>query len=370
MTRRVAALGSLMALSCVVALMAAPVYAKEPVKVSGRVVMGTKGAALPADLSITIVGLDGNRETHRAQVTPAATGIWAAEGFTEVTQRFVVAAVYKAVTYSQLLEQGQSLAPAPDLVVYEPTNDSSVVSVSSDTMTVVQGKEGGTIEVLQVLRVANSSDRTFVGTVPASSEPVPIVRLPVPEGAFDVAPIDNTNRSGIGRTAQGLASTAPLLPSKSTISYIYRVRAPRTGWQVRREVFYPTAKTYILIGAGLELKAGPGFGFVETKELDGKTYRSYRGEKLLPGAVMGVDIGYAGTAGGGLWFGLSGIFAVVLLVVLGAFVVRRSRAPEVANPSRSTVVEEIALLDIKHEDGSVSEEEYRRMREAMKGKLT
>lgn len=381
MTSRALALGLVAAL-----LGAGSVHAQAPVpptgavppkgavKVSGRVVMGTKSAALPTDLSVTIVGLDGNRETYRTQVTPSADGIWATPGVTTVTQRFVVAVVYKDVTYSNILEQGGSLDPAPDLLIYEPTSNVSVVSVLSDTTTVVQGKEGGTLEVLQLLRMANSSDRTFVGTALSSgAHPVAIVRVPVPQGAFDVLPTDDMNRRGLGRTQEGIAATAPLLPGESTISYVYRVRAPRTGWQLRREVFYPTAKTDILIGPALELKAGPGFSFAETVELGGKTYRRYRGEKLLPGAVLGVDIGHAGAAGGGLWFGLVGIVAALIAVVIAGAVIRRRRSrsgTEDKSDTRASVVEQIALLDIEHEAGAISDDDHRNKREDMKSKLT
>ncbi len=365
-----------LALGLVFALLGATgAEAKAPTTVSGRVVMGTKDSTLPTDLSVTLVGLVLTNEVFRMQVTPSAEGNWTAGRFPETALRFFVAVVYKGVTYSQVLEQTGLANPTIDLVIYEPTNDVSGVSVLSDTTTVVQGKEGGTLEVLQLLRMGNSSDRTFVGTALTSAAgPVAVVRLPVPQGAFDVLPTGDMNRQGLGKTGEGIAATAPLLPGESTISYVYRVRAPRTGWQLRREVFYPTAKTDILIGPALELRAGPGFSFAESKELGGKTYRRYRGEKLLPGAVLGIDIGYLNTADNGLWFGLVGIVAALIAVVIAAGVIRRRRrtneVTENKPAARALVVEQIALLDIEHEAGAISDEDYLVRREDMKSKLT
>ena len=368
MIRRALALGLL------VALAATGAEAKAPTKISGRITTGTAGASLPVDLSITVVGLVETNEVFRLQVTPSAQGNWSAENFPESALRFFVAVVYKGVTYSRVLEQTGLEHPTIDLIIYEPTtNDDSVVSVLSDTITLLQGKEAGTIEVLQLLRVTNTSDRTFVGSA-SGTGPVAIVRVPVAQGGFDVLPTDEMNREGIAKTQEGIATTAPLLPGESTISYVYRVRASRTGWQLRREVFYPTAKTDILIGPALELRAGPGFSFAESKELGGKTYRRYRGKKLLPGAVLGVDIGYADTAGSGLWLGLVGIVAALIAVVIAAGVIRRRRrmneVTEDKTATRASAVEQIALLDIEHEAGTISDEDYRGRRENMKSQIT
>ncbi len=142
--------------------------------------------------------------------------------------------------------------------------DISRISVSLDTLTALNGKKGD-IEVLQLIRILNSGDGPYFGEPVEDPErdraamPRAVFRVPIPEGAFDIAPSDISNPQGMTGGPAGITTTAPLPPGETLLSFIYRVRPSRTGWALRRQIDYPTQSINLLLGPGLELASAPGF---------------------------------------------------------------------------------------------------------------
>jgi uncharacterized membrane protein len=133
-------------------------------------------------------------------------------------------------------------------------------------------------------------------------------------------------------------------------------------------VFYPTERIDLLVERDLPVNA-PDFKFEEQVTLEGKTYRRYRMGPLGAGAQVEANIGST-SAGGNLWWGLSGGLAALLLAVLGGALFTRRRRAALSSPAeRERLVREIAELDEDFAAGLLLEEEYRRKRNAMKAKL-
>jgi hypothetical protein len=273
------------------------------------------------------------------------------------------------VTYSMVAEPGE--LPAKELEIFETTTEASAVEVASDTLTVVPARAGDSdlLEILQLLRFRNRTDRTFTGETTGG-----VLKLPVPEGAFDLAPASESNTNGLTMTAQGLMTTVPLQPGEVSFPFLYRVRVPRSGWQLRREVFYPTDHVDLLVGEGLRVDAAPGFELQEKADIGDRRYDRYRSEGLLPGAVVSSDIGFVASRGdSGAWYGAGAILAgVAAALVAGILLVRRRRgaAKDVAAPapltdalpspgrSRQELIDQVALLDESFDAGGLDRTEY------------
>lgn len=339
---------------------------------SGTAAMGTAGTPFPEGLRLTVVEIS---ESGDMQPTPTFVpinpdGSFSFEG--EPNLSYLVGTIHQEVTYSMIARPAE--LAEKQLKIYQTTRDASVVKIISDSMTVIQSKQEGEsnlFEVLQLLTFINASDRTYIGE---EGEDRSVLRLPVPEGVNNLLPAQPANPEGLAVTPKGLASTAPLQPGEITIPYLYKVTVPRTGWQLRREVFYPTDHVDLLIGENLEPSIAPDFDFEENKALTGQNYARYRMGSSLPGQVVAADIGFAGGASGnGLWYGLGGIAAAAALAaattlwrrkrrpVVATALMRRKRRPAAPNEpgrARGELIDQVARLDDSFDAGAMERPEY------------
>jgi|GEM_PF-1930176 len=347
----------------------------------GQIVMGTKGSPIPPDLQLQLVALaaDGG-EVFRKQTTAAPDGAFTFEGLGETPpNRYLIGVPYKGVAYTT------TVVPSPNdttvsLPIFDTTTDTSVVVISSDTLTMLEGKNA-TVEVLQLLKVQNRSDRSYIGVgddQKAESGPGGrrVLKLPVPEGAFSIAPSDPGNTQALVNDTGGLAATRPLVPGETLVSYVYKVKFPRSGWQLRKRVEYPTEHEDLLVGPGLQLKAASGFSYVEQRKLGKTLYRRYRSSAYAPGGEIGADVIPLSKGAPSVWIGFAAAAAVLTAIGLGALLkIRGNHARPIAaggDPQadeRDRLIEQIAVLDEQFESGSLAEEMYRKRRDTMKDRL-
>lgn len=332
--------------------------------ISGAAVMGTAGAPFPQSLRMTIVRIDKTGEmAPKPEFVPIAPdGSFSFEG--DPALSYLIGTIYQEVTYSTVVAPGE--LPAKQLKIFETTRDVSAVKITSDSMTVILNKrDPDQFEVLQLLNFENSSDRTYIGE---GGEDKTVLKLPVPEAVTDLIPGDPGNPAGLAVTPTGLASTAPLQPGKASIPYLYKVKVRRSGWQLRREVMYPTERVDLLIAEGLALKGAPGFKFAENKTLSDQPYARYRMDTASPGAMVGADIVFpASSTSDGIWYGFGGIAAALATIgALAAVVRRKVRAPErpvraktpADEVTREELIVQVARLDESFDAGEVDQHGY------------
>lgn len=390
---RRACVAAVMALALVVAVpgraLAAPVW--------GRVVMGTAGAGLPGNLRVTVLqnGPDGRPHGEPVHVPVAPDG-----GFTfeaDPSRGHLIGLFYGGAAYSRQLEPGQTAGI--ELKIYETTTDASVVKIASDSMTILQSTLEGqsdVLEVLQLLRFRNESDRTYAGPDPGdpgadnsqpAGQPRAVVRLPLPESAFDLAPADPGNAASLATTGGRLVTTSALVPGETSVAYLYKVKVPRSGWQLRREVHHPTDHVDLLIGKALDLAAAPGFEFAESTNLGGQEYSRYRAGSKNPGAVVEADIVFAGGSSNGVWYGAATLAAALGALLLFASIRMRRRrvsrllerggepaptgaAAKPGEPTRRELIEQVAALDEQFETGGLDDQTYRARRSSLLARLS
>jgi hypothetical protein len=346
-----------------------------PVSISGTVVNGTAGASVPGGLTVTATevdaGLTKQIATKRAPVGPGGT--FKVEGFPgQSGDHFVAGTDYHGVTYSSEATPGS----AATLKIYETTTDPTVLSIPATTLTVIVGKAGN-YNVLQLLTAHNSSDRSYVGTPNAAAPgPSPTLELPIPAGATAFSPVQGLN-NGLTAAPDGLvASTDPVQPGNTDVSYLYNIGVPRSGWGMSLPVVYPTARTDVLIDPGLTL-SGAGLSFQKSVAINNRRYRDYQAGALAAGSTLNATIAPASSTSVSLYLGLG---ALVVLVVASAVGVprllrRRRQGAGLASgepgaaPAREQLIEEIAALDEAHAAGNLGEFEYTTQRSELKDRL-
>lgn len=395
--------------------------------VRGTVVNGTSGGPVPPGIAVTIVQLDQDfKEIVRRTVQAGPGGSFEAGGWDgRAGNRFVASADHQDVTYRAAVT-GDSGRVETKVSIYEPASDATVLKIASDTLTVVPGA-GNVLEVLQILRVDNGSDRTYVGTTstapappaagtpgapappapgsPGAPEPAKVntvLQLPVPAGAYDLTAQEGS-QVGLTQGADGgVYTAAPISPGEVVVSFLYRVKIPSSGWELRRPVFYPTAKSTVLLGPGLALDADR-YRYEGPVTLENRKYGRWDGPALAPGGELAARIG-SDRAGSGLVWGLWAVLGALVVAVVAVPLLlrrRRRRAPtgsagssapaapaglsRPATPSgasqvsqapdgpqgseRARLIEEIAALDDALEAGSVPRHEHAERRAALKQRL-
>lgn len=350
--------------------LASPAEAQTPVSVKGKVGNGTPGAAVPRDLKVTALQIGANdEEAGRKETGLAQDNTFALGGF-DLAQgnRFAVTAEYLGVSYSRVIEQPADRGGdvTADLVIYETTTDESTISISSDVLTVVGGGSDP-FEVIQLQRVKNSSDRTFVGQEKEGTRQV--LRLPVPAGAFDLLPLEGISVDQLATVGGGIVTGLPVIPGERSASYVYKIRAPG-GWSLTRRVFYPTKQADLLVSPNLQLKSD-AFKFEEEVKLQSRSYKRFRGGPFEAGSSIAGEIGIpSGLPGPELAWGLAAGLSLIALLGAGGFVVRRrtrvATAPSPAADPRQDLVDRIAALDDEFEKGKIAEEEYADRRRRLK----
>lgn len=385
--------GLLAVLCLLVAVPARPAAAEPgPVTVRGTVVNGTGGGAVPPGIAVTIAQLDQSfTEVARRSVPAGPGGAFEAGGWGgRAGTRFVASADHQGVTY-RAAATGESGTVETTLSLYEPTSDATVLKVVSDTLTVVPGPDN-VLEVLQILRVGNGSDRTYVGT--RSPAPVPpagapgappppgpaevntVLQLPVPAGAYDLTEQEGSAVGLVPGPDGGVYTAAPISPGETVVSFLYRVKVPSSGWELRRPVLYPTARSTVLLGPGLTLDADR-YRYRGPVTLENRSYGRWDGPALVPGSELAARIG-SDRAGSGLTVGLVAALGVLVVAAVAVPLLlrrrRRRRAPAGATSGgagseRARLVEEIAALDDALEAGSVSRQEHAERRAVLKQRL-
>ena len=355
--------------------------------------MGTAAAPLPDGLRVTVLQNtpEGEPQGQPTHVPVGPDGTFSFEA--DPDKGHLIGLFYRGAAYSRVLEPGAG--EGVELTIFETTTDPSVLKIASDSMTVLQSTAEGqsdVLEILQLLRFHNESDRTFVGSEPppgapaeSPEQPREVLKLPLPESAFDLAPADPGNNAGLATAGGRLVATSALPPGETSVAYLFKVKVPRSGWQLRRETYYPTDHTDLLVGKRLELGAAPGFEFAESVALGGEEYNRYRSGSTNPGAVLEADIGFAGGGSAeGVWWGLGTLVAALGAVYFAVSIRMRRRkaidalagqhgdepAGDPAEPNREELIQQVAALDEKFDSGGLDQESYRAQRSTLLARLS
>lgn len=350
------------------AAVALPAWSAPLVTLSGTISNGTEGAAMPSKLVVTVVQLsDEDTEAARKQVDTGADGKFAVTDLDLAAGgRFVIGTDYLGVTYTAFVEAAEGASEViAELTVFETTESDDAIRVRSDLITIVRGEEDS-MEIIQLLTLVNSSDRTFVGR--ERSEGRQVLRFPLAPGAEGLVALEGFDEERTVAIGDGFATAEPRPPGEASVSYGYRVKVGRGGWPLRRAFFYPTDRVDLLVESDVPFNA-PDLKFEEQVTLEGKTYRRFRGGSFRAGAELQATVGSRGP-GSTLWWVLAGGLGALVLLTLGALMLRQRRgSPTAMSATRERLVQQIAELDEDFAAGILPEKEYQARRVGMKARL-
>lgn len=385
-------------LACIVLTLLLPsTLAAADGTITGTVVNGTAGGEVPADVTVTLYFLrDGEIMEQRTQVTGPDGAYRFVDLPTDPVLSFVAVAAYERVPYNtEELQFGESseIQAAP-LTVYEASRDESVVNVVTNVLIIAPGEErSGMLSVLEVVRLHNQSDRTYLATgVAGGGQPMNILRFALPPDAQDLTMISGLSSDNVVQIDRGFGVFMPLLPGEREVAFGYQVPYSGSRLDLRKRTVYPTEQFAVLAAEEHALEFNTDQLEVNATPIGQRRYLV--GTINALGARQEVSVQIAGLPTPSLQVRLERLYnrardtQATLFILLGIvlivpvlYAVYRMRgglrrkagdAPAIATAAprtAETLLLEIAQLDDDYTAGAVTEAEYQRLRAAKKQQL-
>ncbi len=362
-----------------------------PVKITGQIVNGTKGAKISstANLPVTLyLALDAPTHTFSLTTQTDAGGQF---NFslqdTPAPTYYLVATNYSGVDYSSdvVPYDREQIKQPIDLIVYETTTDPSVVRVTQTHF--VFDVRTRVFSVLQVIVVQNSGDRTFIGA-PSAGTRRATLSLPILAGAsavqFDQRGADETTLRG----DSALTYTLPILPGADQIVYHYSMPFTPPTYQFDLKMPVSTEKFRILL-------SDVGATITSAQLIPASPFQAQGGQKFLLSTAENLSAGttikatfanlpatvaeparstnldpYAQMIAA-LVLTAAGVAAIALLVypIARRRDVQISRRMDPAAGEVEPLLQTIANLDDDFAAGKISEAEHKEKRAAVKARL-
>jgi mono/diheme cytochrome c family protein len=342
--------------------------------VTGHVTNGTRGGALNG-LEVVLHGYDDFSLAQTLTATVQADGSFAFTAVpTRLGRQYLATARHDGLTYSTDLFnfESQSLLAGLELVVYDTTQDASVLRVAQMHVTLDMAAGTGQLGVTELLLVSNNSDWTYV---PASGA---ALSVPLPAGATGVT-LPNRNEGLEYDPASGTVQlNAPIRPGANAAQATMSFRMPFDGrLDFEQTLAYPVeALSLLLPKTGLSVEAAwlrdqglrslspPATGALQVFSAANLPANEALAFRVLGQASSGQ--GVAGMASAGLLIGLAAAGGVAVAAVLRA---RRRSLPAAAGDPYDALLQQVADLDDAFAAGELEPETYRAQRARMKRDL-
>lgn len=257
-----------------------------------------------------------------------------------------------------------------EITVYESTTSDEAVKVkAAHTIVYI---EQGTLLVKEYFLFVNEGDRTYVGTGNVTGE---TLRFFLPRGATNMKPALGLMSCCIINTEEGFADIMPVEPGAKEVAFSYNIDYSSGEYEFDKVLYYPLAHFDFLVqGEGVKVSSDQlvSNGVMEISD---KKFNYFSGEEFASGTkiVTGLSsLSAAGKRGNFMWI------ASGLVLLTGAFasvyVLKRKKPEQVrvsggSGKSRQELIAEIAELDNVFEEGRLSEEDYRCLRDEKKARL-
>lgn len=370
-------------------------------KIEGQLVEGTKGASLSNTEGLTVtlhMAATGATSTVTQTTKMDADGRFSFSNLDTIsTTRYLAIASYQEVPYySDILSFDANQTTLPiSMTVYETTTDPAAIHVSQTHLVFdVQTRE---FNVLQVVAIQNTSDRTYIGSTASGPHRITL-QLPFLQGA---STIEFDNPAATDSTLRGsefLAYALPIPPGDDQIVYNYTLPFEPPTYGLNLKMPYDVDKLRVLladVGATIQstqLSAPSNFPTQSGMQFIVSSADNIKAGTVVSAAFnnLPTTVGSAtpetnpatvpaATANnnlqiiGGVVLGIATLAAVALLAYP---IIRRRRAlaaeeeePVAGSGRRIELLQAMADLDDEFEAQKITEAEYRERRAQLKAEL-
>jgi hypothetical protein len=277
-------------------LVAVPVYAEDgPGAVSGQVVNGTPGGAPAAGLEVTLGVYRANDLEREVQGQADETGHFRFAGLDvdrELT--YQVGTVYADMLYRSDPIKLTDKQPEQQVTldVYEPTPTDPGLRASQVLVSLGIARDAPSdLVVTELVKLVNTSDRTFVPQPGGPAGPMGLVRFGLPPGARSFEPGLGLDARQVVQVDRGFASLAPVPPGDSMFRFSYRV--PLHAAEAALEKSLPYGADLLRVVAeegGPRVRGGPTLTFEQAVDSKGSKLLVWAAHDLAPGTRLNIEL--------------------------------------------------------------------------------
>jgi mono/diheme cytochrome c family protein len=354
--------------------------------IRGRVVHGTAGAVIPADLVVTLHKVDATfaEETFEGVINEDGSFTFIDVPIEPEAGYFVSADYGETFFTSRFLNfTGEETALEAEITLYDVTDDPSVIQVVN--MITQFDSADDTLQMLQLITVRNTSDRIYM-TQNSSGDDVSL-RLPAPVGARPTSDNDNNRLRWVGAD-NAYYDTRPIIPGQShTLHVIYSLPIDRHV-DISQQFDYVFVGPFEVYADSAALRVD-GFGWTD---LGAQTLGTvtYEGMGKMPATQNNNVFNYTIIRNVPLIaldretisVILLGTGVALILLAGGLFLYGRNKpatvATEPATAANHTsevkgqidqIMQQIAELDDRFQNKKINEKSYRQQRDQLKAQL-
>jgi hypothetical protein len=348
----------------------------EPFAIEGHIRNGTAGADAPSDVRIQAYAYTSDRIDGPWEAQTDASGGYRIEGVAGAEGAVYVLGVdYLGASYAERVDQPPANHVASkDLTVYETSPTDPGVRFEQVALLVGNVDAGqGTINVVEIHRLENPTDRTFAPSPSGPGGPAGLLVFPLPPDAFDLRPEAGLDPARVIQIDRGFASMAPVPPGRTEIAFSYRFPYAESSFDLTRTVRYPISRLNVLVPQDGPTVASSGLAPSDTATIGGKTYRTLSGGPFPTGQPLLLTFSGLPLPGGP--FGrippatVAIVGALVGLAVLVKTALSRSRPTEIASAEQNAVLDQLVVLEREHAEARLPEDAYERQHAALVAQL-
>ncbi len=189
-----------------------------PVTVSGRIINATTAAAVPG-LTVTLHMQTAQTQDSLAAVTDAQGRFHFADIIVDPAVVYAVSARYQDALYGAQIDLRDGAPPPIAIQVYDAAYDLDVIRVDSSSLLFADtDRATQTIAALEIVKVVNDSDHTFV---PGSQGPMSLLRFGLPPGSQDLQVDTRLLGADVVQVDRGFAVLGSVPPGAHDIMFTY-----------------------------------------------------------------------------------------------------------------------------------------------------
>lgn len=360
--------------------------AQETTEVHGQVVNGTEGGELPDNLSVLmlVTGADG-RLSGTGQASPDHEGRFVFEDV-EVREgdSYTVSVDHLGIFYGASLAVSD-LADDLVLTVHETTKDASIIEVQRQVMVIAAvNKDDQTVSAIEFVQITNPTDRTLAPDL-TNLESISFLRFALPPNPSELSVNSDLPAGDIVSIGTGFALTSPVVPGGHSIDFSYIFPFENESVSFRQSLVQGAEVFQVWIPEAISGVEVIGLASIDPVNVQGTAYRAYGGTEFPPG--QGLQLEFTGLPLPGVWARFSdtvtggkfwqaaipsALGATLAVMLLWGLIRGYSPATAVDGPSgtskpvdaaeRANVVQAVAALDQRFQEGDIPESDYRAQR--------
>ena len=352
--------------------------------VEGTVVNGTAGAHLPDELTVVLHKEGAARHDH-LETSTDAEGRFRFEGIAfEPDLLYGVTVKHQAALYGTDLDLSQG-SPAPvSLTVFEATDADTSLGVSAASILLAQADVVTQMMwALEIVKIVNDTDRTYV----PGRGPMSLLRFGLPPGAESLQVDTGLLGADVLQVDRGFALTASVPPGEHEVMYAYRFPYFGNEATLSRSFPYGAANLRVLAPYEIAQLASQELEGPEAVTIGSRPYQLLTGADLPRGSRITLELGGLprATFSERLGYRLRDLrleyvapmgLGLLMVILIGLALWRRSLSPRTASvvvadtqSEHARLVGEIARLDVRFEEGGLSETRHHRERGVLTSRL-